>query len=139
MLIKILKNIYKKDNRVSNKKEEDSYIIFRFDKNNKTINCSCNFNFHQELDHEENLRLSEEYALFCYQIFFNQEALSLVEDSIKEKQKESTSNLLNYHNVHYFFVNFIKKMNSFKDSMPLVRPIQVFNTKSQIIEVNDDE
>ena len=141
MFIKTIKNICKSKNTKinNNNKEEDSYIVFYFDKNSKKIYCNCNFKFHEDLDHEENIKLSEEYALFCYQVFFNEETLGLIENKLKEKQKESTNNLLNYHNVHYFFINMIKKMHMIKDSIPFVRPTQVFSTKAQIIEVNDNE
>ena len=67
MFIKTIKNICKRKNtKINNNKEEDSCIVFYFDKNSKKIYCNCNFKFHEDLDHEENIKLSEEYALFCY-------------------------------------------------------------------------
>lgn len=128
-----------------NKKQEceidkdNNFVKFTFDLKTKKSKCDVNFCFYKDLDDERNLALAEEYAIFCYGILSHkEEVFRCIMEDIKQKKQMTNHNLLNYHNVYQFILNFVNTFAN-RDATPIIRPTEVFNIRSQIIETDDNE
>lgn len=132
-------NKWKKTTKEPGINKETNFVNFTFDPKTKQVKCDVNFCFYEDLDDERNLSLAEEYAIFCYGIISHkEEVFRQVIEEIKKKKKTSNHNLLNYHNVYQFILNFINTLTN-KDTNPIIRPTEVFNIRSQIIETDNNE